>query len=103
MVRRFQSSGRIVAYNPISLPRRLSVSESLRRAALSVFFLLAPVVPLTAIAANAASAAPTEPPPDVDLQWGVRIPMRDGVELAATVYKPAGQKDALPVIFTLTP
>ncbi len=40
---------------------------------------------------------------DVDLQWGVRIPMRDGVELAATVFRPSGQKEPLPVIFTLTP
>jgi uncharacterized protein len=40
---------------------------------------------------------------DVDLQWGVKIPLRDGVELAATVYRPAGQKGPLPVIFTLTP
>ncbi len=40
---------------------------------------------------------------DVDLQWGVRIPMRDGVELAATLDRPAGQKEPLPVVFTLTP
>jgi putative CocE/NonD family hydrolase len=40
---------------------------------------------------------------DVDLQWNVRIPLRDGVELAATVFRPSGQKEPLPVIFTLTP
>jgi uncharacterized protein len=40
---------------------------------------------------------------DVDMQWGVKIPMRDGVKLNATVYRPHGQKDPLPVIFTLTP
>ena len=40
---------------------------------------------------------------DVDLKWGVRIPLRDGVELAATVYRPAAAKDPLPVVFTLTP
>ena len=40
---------------------------------------------------------------DVDLRWGVRIPLRDGVELAATVYRPASQKEPLPVVFTLTP
>jgi putative CocE/NonD family hydrolase len=39
----------------------------------------------------------------VDLRWGVKIPMRDGVRLNATVYKPTGAKDALPVIFTMTP
>jgi uncharacterized protein len=50
-----------------------------------------------------AAVASTEENQDVDLQWGVRIPMRDGVELAATLYRPAGQKEPLPVVFTLTP
>ncbi len=70
--------------------------ETNRRAVLSVLLLLA-----FAAASPAASAA--EKQPDVDLQWGVRIPLRDGVELAATVYRPKGQKDPLPVVFTLTP
>ncbi len=34
---------------------------------------------------------------------GVKIPMRDGVTLNATVYRPAGQKEPLPVIFMPTP
>ncbi|HEV8578687.1 MAG TPA: CocE/NonD family hydrolase [Thermoanaerobaculia bacterium] len=52
----------------------------------------------------AVAAVPwAEESPDIDLQWGVRIPMRDGVELAATLYRPAGQKEPLPVVFTLTP
>jgi len=38
-----------------------------------------------------------------DLQWGVKIPLRDGVRLNATIYRPHEQKDPLPVIFTLTP
>jgi hypothetical protein len=42
-------------------------------------------------------------PKGVDLLWGVKIPMRDGVKLNATVYKPTGQRDPLPVVFTLTP
>ncbi|HEX4960931.1 MAG TPA: CocE/NonD family hydrolase [Thermoanaerobaculia bacterium] len=70
--------------------------KPIRHIALLAFLLLA-----FAAAALAASAAEKEP--DVDLQWGVRIPMRDGVELAATVYQPAGQKEPLPVVFTLTP
>jgi putative CocE/NonD family hydrolase len=39
---------------------------------------------------------------DIDFHWGVKIPMRDGVELNATLYKP---KDSTPVpaVFTLTP
>lgn len=39
----------------------------------------------------------------VDFQWGVKIPLRDGVKLNATVYRPKGQKMPLPCIFTLTP
>ena len=62
---------------------------------------------LLLLAGVLASAAPAPPAADesqdIDLQWGVRIPMRDGVELAATVYRPAGQREPLPVVFTLTP
>src|SRR5437016_5670056 len=39
----------------------------------------------------------------VDFRWGVKIPLRDGVNLNATLYKPQVQKDPLPCIFTLTP
>src|SRR2546427_771427 len=35
--------------------------------------------------------------------WHVRIPLRDGVKLSATLYKPREMKKPLPVIFTLTP
>ena len=41
--------------------------------------------------------------PDVDLQWAVKIPMRDGVKLNATVFTAHRQKEPLPVIFTFTP
>ncbi|MFZ0300112.1 MAG: CocE/NonD family hydrolase [Candidatus Sulfotelmatobacter sp.] len=44
-----------------------------------------------------------EQPKAVHLTWGVKIPMRDGVKLNATVYRPNDQKEALPVIFELTP
>ena len=46
-----------------------------------------------------------EDPPakQVDMQWGVKIPLRDGVHLNATIYRPHDQKEPLPVIFTLTP
>jgi putative CocE/NonD family hydrolase len=40
---------------------------------------------------------------DVDLTWGVRIPLRDGVKLNATLYRPKGPRKPVPVIFTLTP
>ena len=38
----------------------------------------------------------------VNFQWGVKVPMRDGVKLNATVYTPA-RKEPAPCIFTLTP
>ncbi len=42
------------------------------------------------------------PAKEIDLLWGVKIPMRDGIKLNATVYKPKVDYP-LPVIFTLTP
>jgi putative CocE/NonD family hydrolase len=39
----------------------------------------------------------------VAFQWGVRIPLRDGVQLSATLYRPRGQEQPLPCVFTLTP
>lgn len=39
----------------------------------------------------------------VDMKWAVKIPMRDGVSLNATVFLPHSLKEALPVIFTFTP
>jgi uncharacterized protein len=49
---------------------------------------------------------PSPPPADYDLRWGVKIPMRDGVELNATLYLPKtpdGSPPKTPAIFTLTP
>jgi putative CocE/NonD family hydrolase len=58
---------------------------------------------LLSIAASASAApVPTTETP-VDLQWGVKIPLRDGVELQGTLYRPQGQRDALPCILSLTP
>jgi predicted acyl esterase len=42
-------------------------------------------------------------PEEVDMQWAVKVPMRDGVALNATVFRPHAQKEGLPVVFTLTP
>src|SRR5690348_10887270 len=41
--------------------------------------------------------------PAVDLQWAVKIPMRDGVKLNATIFSAHGQKEPLPVVFTFKP
>jgi putative CocE/NonD family hydrolase len=47
--------------------------------------------------------APRAGAADIDLLWGVKIPLRDGVQLNATVFKPDPQPSPLPVVFTLTP
>ena len=62
----------------------------------------------TNIVAQSPTAAPSpaQPPADYDLLWGVKIPMRDKVELNATLYLPKtpdGSPPRTPVIFTLTP
>src|SRR5262249_20279068 len=53
-----------------------------------------------------ADATPTPPPAtDYDICWGVKIPMRDKVELNATLYvphTPDGSTAKLPVVVTLT-
>src|ERR1700687_5991479 len=39
----------------------------------------------------------------VEFEWGVKIPLRDGVHLNATVYRPRDAAGPQPCIFTLTP
>ena len=58
-----------------------------------------------ALATSAFAAEPARTPDaaKVDLHWGVKIPLRDGVQLNATVYTPKGQAQPAPCIFTLTP
>ncbi len=68
----------------------------------------APVKPTPSPAApKPTPAQPANPPgtkaQPIDLIWGLKIPLRDGVRLNGTVYKPAHQTEPLPVIFTLTP
>ena len=47
---------------------------------------------------RAQETAKQDTPPEVDMTWGVKIPVRDGVKLNATVYQPHGQKEVLPPI-----
>ncbi|HWK51154.1 MAG TPA: CocE/NonD family hydrolase [Steroidobacter sp.] len=64
------------------------------------------IVLLGAFATLAARADQPASPPDseqVKFQWGVKIPLRDGVKLNATVYTPRQQQEPAPCIFTLTP
>jgi putative CocE/NonD family hydrolase len=56
------------------------------------------VAPTAAAMADAPLIAP-----EIDLVWGVKIPMRDGITLNATVYKPKRLRDRAPVICTMTP
>jgi putative CocE/NonD family hydrolase len=53
--------------------------------------------------ASAAESTATTAPTPVDFRWGVKIPLRDGVRLDATLYRPQGQSAPLPCVFTLTP
>lgn len=39
----------------------------------------------------------------LELSWGVRVPLRDGVHLHATVYMPRAQLQPVPCVFTMTP
>ena len=75
---------------------------------LATFLVLAAQLPAETPVPAPAPAAKESPPPatDYDLRWGVKIPLRDKVELNATLYLPkAGGTTPLrtPVIFTLTP
>ncbi len=69
----------------------------------SLRILLALLLACLAASGGVAVAADEKPERQVDLLWGVKSPMRDGVKLDATVYCPHEQKTPLPVIFTLTP
>jgi putative CocE/NonD family hydrolase len=67
-----------------------------------------PLIPLllsTLVAAQAVADEPVAPadPAKVKFQWGVKIPLRDGIKLNATVYTPKNQKEPAPCVFTLTP
>jgi uncharacterized protein len=54
--------------------------------------------PVLTLGQNSASEVPAP-----DMRWAIKIPMRDGVTLNATVFQPHKQKDPVPLIFTFTP
>jgi len=74
---------------------RKSVCKAAVGLALAMLLLGSPVI--------RAQQKPAVDEPNVDMQWAVKIPTRDGVKLNATVFTPHGQKQPLPVIFTFTP
>jgi uncharacterized protein len=70
---------------------------------LAVAIIVATCLPIAARSEESNATPPAEAKNEVDLLWGVKIPLRDGVKLNATVYKPREMKDPLPAVFTLTP
>lgn len=50
-----------------------------------------------------AAALPETPSGLVDFRYGVKIPMRDGVELNADLFLPRGRTEPVPVVFAYTP
>src|SRR5688572_25344053 len=45
----------------------------------------------------------TSPTNSVSMKWGIRVPLRDGIHLSATLYLPDRCDTPAPVIFTQTP
>src|SRR5436309_1934874 len=66
-------------------------------------FVVAMLLLAATLLAQPADQKKEEAKQNVDLLWGVKIPLRDGVKLNATIYKPANHTEPVPVIFTLTP
>jgi putative CocE/NonD family hydrolase len=79
---------------------RSSVVVGMSAAAPALAAALLLLAPFTAAAVPAGALADAA---KVEWQWGVKIPLRDGVRLNATLYKPAGLKEPRPCLFTLTP
>ncbi len=70
---------------------------------MGISWMLASLLILLCLPSAAEQPHEQEPNRAVDFTWGVKIPMRDGMKLNATVYRPKDQKEPLPVIFELTP
>jgi uncharacterized protein len=74
------------------------VSRIVRRMVLLAAWCLCGL-PAPTLAQESGTAATVVP----DMRWAVKIPMRDGILLNATIFQPHAQKEPLPVIFTFTP
>ena len=70
---------------------------------LTVALAAASLLGATAVAQTPPASPPVPDSAKFDLHWAVKIPLRDGVKLNATVYTPTGQTAPAPCIFTLTP
>lgn len=97
-LRAARQEAQVTGSAPRSLPAGLALPAT--RAALALAAAMA-------TPAGAAAQRDTWPPPpergDVRIEWGVRLPLRDGVRMAVTIYRPAEQQAPLPVIVLLTP
>ena len=87
----------LVLLHPVSL--LLARAMRIQRFLLAGLVIAALAFPLLAPMPTASAQEETE----IDLIWGLKIPMRDGVQLNATVYKPKEMTEPLPVVFVLTP
>ena len=79
----------------LQIPRSCSMRTA-------IALLMLGCVPVGTRAQETGPEASPENKSQVELLWGIKIPLRDGVKLNATVYKPE-ESGPLPVIFTLTP
>ncbi|MBL8269663.1 hypothetical protein, partial [Steroidobacter sp.] len=53
---------------------------------------------LVLVALNMVTTVAVADAAKVEFQWGAKIPLRDGVQLNATVYTPKGQKVPAPCV-----
>ncbi|MEO8672172.1 MAG: CocE/NonD family hydrolase [Tahibacter sp.] len=75
----------------------------MRLAAYGTFALGCLALSTPTVADQPVPAVAQETTTGVDFRWGVKISLRDGIKLNATLYRPQGQKSPLPCVFTLTP
>ena len=71
--------------------------------AIAIFTVTAPLAHANEAISSENKVANVPDAAKVDFRWNQKIPLRDGVQLSATVYTPRGQKAPGPCIFTLTP
>jgi uncharacterized protein len=71
--------------------------------AIAIFTVAAPVAHANEAISSENKVTNVPDSANVDFHWNQKIPLRDGVQLSATVYTPRGQKAPAPCIFTLTP
>src|SRR5688500_14079027 len=94
--------GTAFRHSPVRLPPASYRKQQMKRSVLRVAVLacaLSAALPFVLAAAEA-------PKPDarnVEFRWGVKIALRDGAQLNATLYTPRDQAAPAPCIFTLTP